>query len=167
MQRFDAFYTQCPYISDVSELRDMTAAAEKALSVVRRAFGYCSVLRVHVLGGYDEWEDGCVSFTTRDYPFWDDARCMSWDELLAEDYASERVRMLREGDGDCYYLTVGGAILTVLTADEPLILYFTGDGGLKPLLEAERKSSQAFLDALERHSPKGTGSPGAGRRTSI
>ena len=157
MQRFDVFCTQNSYISDVSELRSMADAAEKALCAVRSVYAWGKVVNVHVLGGYEEWEDGCASFSSRNYPFWDDDRCMSWDELLIRDYESERIKVLREGDMDYFYLTVGGAILTVLAGDEPLVLTFTGDGGLKPLLDPEGESSRAFLDALERAFPQRDG----------
>ena len=109
-----------PFVTKVSEIRDLATVAEKAIDVIRQHYQYCPfwVAHVDVEGGVHERDTGFMEFDGGEYPYRKGEK--TWADLLIEDFERDQKEKLVPGWFS--YLNFSSVIFFLLAQSEPIVL---------------------------------------------
>ncbi len=116
----NAYKQEDPFVTKVSEIRDLAEVAEDAISIVKTQHQYCpfQVISVHVVGGVHERDCGYMEFDDHDYPYWDGKR--KWSDLLIADFEKDQNEKLTGGWFNTLNFT--SVIITLLAQSVPIVM---------------------------------------------
>lgn len=115
----NAYRQEDPFVTKVSEIRELADAAEKAIAIIRSHHEYCPfvVPCVYVEGGCHERDTGYMEFDGGTYPYRDGDT--AWYDALIHDFEEEKAKL----DGGWFStLNFSNVVITVLAQSVPIVL---------------------------------------------